>query len=187
MQSPGQTTMVMDCAAGTPSDVCGFPEPITLTVGPSTLHYTASGIYQIIGDLDCKITAHSTADCTVAAGLYTDPAGYGVTGTGTDMGVAYPTTPAASSTTTQAVISGTDVTWLDVTITAGLEKLANATSTSSSASGSGSRAGTSASNTGTSSSVMASATGNVAAGSFKGGCAGLGAAAVLVAGSMMML
>lgn len=179
--------MVMDCASGTPSDECGFPEPITLTVGPSTLHYTASGIYQIVGDIDCKITASSTADCTVAAGLYTDAADYGVTGTGTATGAVYPTTPAASSTTTQAVISGTDVTWLDVTITAGLEKLANATSTSGSVSGSGSRTGTSTSHTGTSSSVVASATGNVAAGSFRAAYTGLGAAAVLVAGSMMML
>lgn len=202
-QSPGQTTLVMGCAPGTDSDDCGFPAPITLTVGPSTLHYSASGLNQLLGEIDCKITASATADCTLTQGLYSDSP------TGTETGDEY-LTPPASSTTTSALISGSDMMWLEITITAGLEKTAAAaaaaaTATSTAAnissgdssgvggsqSGSGAATATatatSAARTSTSSATAASATGNVAAGPSKVGYTGLGIAGALVAGSMMML
>lgn len=147
----------MTCAPGTDSSDCGFPEPFTFTAGPSTAHFQPSGIYEAIGEYDCKITGTSIAACALTAGLYTTVADDG-----------FITTPAASSSTTRATLSGSDVVFIDVTITAGLKaggaSSASATGTSSGtstrstgASGSSSRASGTAS-----SSAAATATGNIA-------------------------
>lgn len=174
----------MACAPDTPSDECGFPTPITLTVGPSTLNYQPSGLYQVLGSIDCKITASTVADCTVASGIYSDAAS-----TASQTDDAYVTTPAASSSTTSSILSGTDVSFLEITITAGLEKATATGSSSGSGAGSATTTGTGtatpASHTG--SSTAATASGNAAVGSSQDPYAGLGVAAVLVAGSMMML
>lgn len=140
----------MTCAPGTDSSDCGFPEPFTFTAGPSTAHFQPSGIYEAIGEYDCKITGTSIAACALTAGLYTTVADDG-----------FITTPAASSSTTRATLSGSDVVFIDVTITAGLKA-----GGASSASATGTSSGTSTRSTGASgtasSSAAATATGNIA-------------------------
>lgn len=178
----------MQCAPNATSDQCGFPTPITVTVGPSTLNYEPSGLYEVLGSINCKITASTVADCTVASGIYSDAAA-----TSSQTLEAYVTTPASSSTTTSDILSGTDVSWLEITITAGLEKATATGSSLGSTTGSDTVSGTATSGShtgttsGTGSSTAATASGNVAAGMAQSPYTGLGVAAVLVAGSMMML
>lgn len=153
LQSGDVKTMVIQCAPGTGSDECGFPEPITYTAGPSTVHFSPSGIYQVVGEYDCKITGTSVVACALTEGLYS-----------TMSNDDYITTPAASSSTTSTTASGTDVTFIDVTITAGARAGGAGTNVTSSGSSarstgaSGSQSG--ASGRATSASASASATSN---------------------------
>ncbi|KAJ9658692.1 hypothetical protein H2198_003570 [Neophaeococcomyces mojaviensis] len=174
-ESNNVATLAVQCAPGTDSSDCGFPEPITLTVGPSTFHYSPSGVYNILGELDCKVTGTTEASCIATQGVY-DTASL-ATATDSD----WVTKPASTSTTTSGVLTGSELFFVSVTVTAGLEKATGAASeitgagttatgkTSGSITVSGSTTRISGGNagsstTGSSSSVIPSASGNVAAG-----------------------
>lgn len=177
----------MQCAPSADPVDCGFPSPITFTAGPSTLHLNPSGIYQALGELDCKIKGNTEATCGLTAGIYDSQAL--ATATGTD----YITTPAASSSTQNAVAAGTDFSdaLITITITAGEVSGGSATGTSESniESATGDTSGTSRSGSGsateTSSGTAASSSSNAAAGSF--GLVSSAAAAGLVALHMLLL
>ena len=103
-------------------------------------------------------------------------------------------TPATTSTTTSATLSGTDVVWISVTITAGLDEAEESSasttggesgSLTSSGSGNVRSTSTAESGSGTSSGATAIATGNGAVGF--SGFAHSGAAAGLLALPMLLL
>lgn len=157
----------MQCAPSADPVDCGFPSPITFTAGPSTLHLNPSGIYEALGELDCKIKDNTEATCGLTAGIYDTQALASATGTD------YITTPAATSSTQNAVATGTDFSeaLITITITAGEISGGSATSAgelsgSSSGSATGGTSSTtksgSASSTSTSSSTTASAASNAA-------------------------
>ncbi|KAK5098365.1 hypothetical protein LTS08_006498 [Lithohypha guttulata] len=103
-------TLVIKCPDGTDSTKCGFPTPVTVTAGPSTLALTTTVASTMIVDLKCGVKGSSEASCTQ---IYTGPASLYTTGDNID----------GSKTTTwtasQSLSSG-KVTHLPVTITAGL-------------------------------------------------------------------
>ena len=66
-QSPNDIkTLAIGCPSDSSSDECGFLTPITVTVGPSTFHFgpMPTGIYNLLGELDCAITATMEAVVT---------------------------------------------------------------------------------------------------------------------------
>ncbi|KAK5081648.1 hypothetical protein LTS08_001227 [Lithohypha guttulata] len=164
-------TLVVQCVSDLGDLECGFPAPITITAGPSTLHVNPTGIYQALGELDCQLTGTSDAVCAITAPIY-DPEYLAMV-----ADEDFPTEPATSSSTT--TVSGLELQITDyyvtVTITAGELGLLD-TSTSPTATGSTngtestsgtasrtSRSITTGSATGSSSAGPASATGNIAA------------------------
>lgn len=101
--------MVIRCPDGTDSTECGFPTPVTVTAGPSTLALTTTVASSMVVDLKCGIEGSTKASCTQ---IYTGPASLYTSGNGIDG--AKTTTWTAS----QSLESG-KVTYLPVTITAG--------------------------------------------------------------------
>lgn len=103
--------MVVKCPDGTDSLKCGFPTPVTVTAGPSTLALTTVVGNSLTVDLECGIEGSTKASCTQ---VYTGPASlYTSTATGDD----------GSKTTTWIAsqnLEGGKVSYLPVTITAGL-------------------------------------------------------------------
>lgn len=102
--------MIIQCPEGTDKTKCGFPTPVTVTAGPSTLVLTTTVGDTMTVDLKCGITGSTQAQCTQ---IYTGPASLQKAGLTGDE---------ASKTTTwtanQALSSG-KVTFLPVTVTAG--------------------------------------------------------------------
>lgn len=108
--------MIIKCPDETDSSKCGFPTPVTVTAGPSTVALTTTIGSAVTVDLKCGIEGSSKASCTQ---LYTGPASLYTTGDGIDGGKT--TTWSAS----QSLESG-KVTYLPVTITAGISSSASA-------------------------------------------------------------
>lgn len=102
--------MIVKCPDGTDPTKCGFPTPVTITAGPSTLALTTKIANSMVVDLKCGIEASTKASCTQT---YTGPASLYTSGDGVDG--AKTTTWTAS----QSLESG-KVTYLPVTITGGL-------------------------------------------------------------------
>lgn len=102
--------MVIKCPDGTNSDQCGFA-PFTATAGPSTLALTTTVGNSMVVDFKCHIEGSTTADCT---NIYTGQASLYKTELSGSEGSA--TTTWTASTT----LSSGHVTYLPVTITAGL-------------------------------------------------------------------
>ncbi|KAK5954057.1 hypothetical protein OHC33_004628 [Knufia fluminis] len=183
-QNPDAKTLAITCPPDIDSNDCGFPEPITVTVGPSTYHQSPTGYYEAYGEFDCKITGTTEAACAATVGAYEegdiDSEG-SITGT------------AVSSRSTSTVVTGTDLLFVDVTITAGaVAEETGSTSASGtgivSQGGSGSTSGfasvtasgsatqsesAGSSSSSASSAAAATASGNVAAGVLEVGVAGL--------------
>jgi len=148
------TTYAFQCAPGTDSDDCGFPEVVTLTEGASTAAYTftpevdANGTTAFAGYVDCSL-APSSAVCAISAG-------------GTD---------ANFSGVMTSTLTGTDYTSMAVVITAGMAAASSsASNTGSSVSASttatsktGKVTGTSTSGSGTKSSGSETSSGSAAA------------------------
>jgi len=110
LQSGDIKTMIIECPDGTDSTTCGFPTPVTVTAGPSTIALTTTIGNSMTVDLKCAIEGSTKASCTQ---IYTGPASLYTSASGSD----------GSKTTTwtasQSLESG-KVTYLPVTITAGL-------------------------------------------------------------------
>lgn len=114
--------MVIKCPDGTEN--CGFGTPATVTAGPSTVELTTT-ISSLTVNLKCGIAGSTSASCTQ---IYTGAASLLTTGSGID---------GASTTTwtSSATIGSGSVTYLPVTITAGVasisstNKLSNASTT----------------------------------------------------------
>lgn len=102
-------TMVIKCPDGTDSSKCGFPTPVTVTAGPSTVALTTVIGNSMTVDLKCGVEGSTKASCTQ---IYTGPASLYTSASGSD----------GSKTTTwtasQSLESG-KVTYLPVAITAG--------------------------------------------------------------------
>ena len=106
--------MVIQCPIGADPDNCGFPEPITVTVGPSTFRAEES-FETLTAVVDCKVTGTTAALCEET---YVGPAD--LIETDTDFLTA---TDASLNTqiTTSAVttaLSQSDIAFIPVTITA---------------------------------------------------------------------
>lgn len=102
--------MVIKCPDGTESTDCGFPTPVTVTAGPSTLALTTTVANSMVVDLNCGIEGSTKASCTQ---IYTGPASLYTSGNGRD----------GAKTTTWTASQSLDsekVTYLPVTITAGI-------------------------------------------------------------------
>lgn len=101
--------MVIKCPDGTDSSKCGFPTPVTVTAGPSTVALTTVIGNSMTVDLKCGVKGSTKASCTQ---IYTGPASLYTSASGSD----------GSKTTTwtasQSLESG-KVTYLPVAITAG--------------------------------------------------------------------
>lgn len=99
--------MVIKCPDGTEN--CGFGTPATVTAGPSTVELTTT-ISSLTVNLKCGIAGSTSASCTQ---IYTGAASLLTTGSGID---------GASTTTwtSSATIGSGSVTYLPVTITAGV-------------------------------------------------------------------
>lgn len=127
IQDGDTKTLVIQCPTGSDTSKCGFPTPVTVTAGPSTvaLITTIGGTMTV--DLKCGIDGSTKASCTQT---YTGPASLHTTGDGIDG--AKTTTWIAS----QNIDSG-KVTYIPVTVTAGLS---SGTSSSTSKKNSGAEA-----------------------------------------------
>jgi len=104
-----KTTMAIACPTDADADACGFPEPITVTVGPSTFHAEESFESTSVV-LDCAVSGTTAAVC---AETYVGPAGL----IATDISAA--ASSFDTSVTTTAVtttLSSTDVAFIPVTI-----------------------------------------------------------------------
>jgi len=102
--------MIIMCPNGTDLEECGFPSPVTVTAGPSTIALTTVVDGSMIVDLKCGVEGSTKASCTQ---IYTGPASLYTNLSGID----------GSKTTTwtasQTLDSG-KVSYMLVTITAGL-------------------------------------------------------------------
>ncbi|KAK5951999.1 hypothetical protein OHC33_006885 [Knufia fluminis] len=104
-------TMVIKCPDGTDSSKCGFPTPVTVTAGPSTVALTTVVGNSMTVDLKCGIDGSTKASCTQ---VYTGPASLYTSASSGDDG-----SKTTTWTASQSLDSG-KVTFLPVTITAGL-------------------------------------------------------------------
>jgi len=109
IQSGDVKIMIIMCPDGTDLKECGFPTPVTVLAGPSTIALTTVGGSMTV-DLKCGVTASTKASCTQ---IYTGPASLYTNLSGSE----------GSKTTTwtasQTLDSG-KVNYMPVTITAGL-------------------------------------------------------------------
>lgn len=110
-QSGDVKTMVIKCPDGTDSSKCGFPTPVTVTAGPSTVALTTVVGNSMTVDLKCGIDGSTKASCTQ---VYTGPASLYTSASSGDDG-----SKTTTWTASQSLDSG-KVTFLPVTITAGL-------------------------------------------------------------------
>ncbi|KAK5097659.1 hypothetical protein LTR70_000628 [Exophiala xenobiotica] len=150
-QDATATTLAVVCASPTPTD-CNFPSPITLTVGPSTFHHSPSGIWNILGEIDCTLTSGGKdgGECAFTLPVYNEDDLNSAT-TRSDDGWLDISTPAPSSETSSVAFSTeTEMGYITVTVAAAEASL--------------SQAGSSAANTGGTSS-SASSTNSLASGS----------------------
>lgn len=109
-QSGDIKTMVIKCPDGTDSTKCGFPTPVTVTAGSSTIALTTVVGASMTVDLHCGIQGSTKASCTQ---VYTGPASLYTSVSGSD----------GSKTTTWTASQSLDsgkVNYMPVTITAGL-------------------------------------------------------------------
>lgn len=158
-QDAAATTMAIVCASPTVVS-CDFPSPMTVTVGPSTFHHNPTGIWNIIGEIDCTLTNSGKEGgvCGMTAGVYDEDDLNSAT-TRSDNGWLDISTPAPSSeTSTFSFSTGTELGSITITMAA-QEVQATATSTSATgtAMGSGSTSSAGAATSG-SSNPTASAT-----------------------------
>lgn len=110
------------------SDNCGFPVPVTIVEGPSTVAYSL-GIEDSTVSINCALSGTSIAVCTAAA-------------SGAIL------TQESIPTVTATTLSGTDVTFLPVVITAG--SVSQTASTPASTTGAAKGGSTSSTGSGTS-------------------------------------
>lgn len=175
------TTYAFQCAPGTDSGDCGFPEVVTLTEGPAIAAYTfapqvdANGTTAFAGYIDCSLAA-SSAVCTMSFGgtEANDPGLATSTFTGTDytsMPVVITAGPALVSNTGSSVPASTTSTSKPTgTNSSGSEAKTSGSQTSS---------GTAAQNTSSSKSGTSTST--------AGGAAITGNAAWMVGGAALAL
>jgi len=141
------TTYAVECSPGTDSSDCGFPGVFTLTEGPSRAQYTLApevdenGTTAFAGYIDCSLAGTISAVCTES---------YGGT-EANDPGVATET------------ISGTDLAFIPVVITAGAVA-ASGGSPSSAVPSTTSTGSTTANTSGSSTTVKTSASGTTSSG-----------------------
>ncbi|KAK5080621.1 hypothetical protein LTR70_008769 [Exophiala xenobiotica] len=180
-------TLAIGCPPDSDSNECGFPSPITVTVGPSTLHFgpMPTGIYNLLGEFDCAITGTTEAVCAATVGVYDTE--YIGTATDTDWMTEVP----KSSSSTTVTLSGEELAggFVAATITAGLGKGVESATTTESGTGSESTSGTgsgtgrgAASTTSASTSASGSANGGDSTSSGVALATGNGAAAAAAAG-----
>ncbi|KAM0804301.1 hypothetical protein BDR22DRAFT_593722 [Usnea florida] len=158
------------------SDSCGFPSPVTVVEGPSTVAYALT-LDDSVASVNCVLSGTSIAVCTASASgaILTQETGV----------------PTLTSTT----LSGTDVSFMPVVITAG--SVTNTASTPSSTTASttgGSKAGSNGGSTsptggtqtqtGSTTSASTQATG---AAVHRGAAMGMGAAGALAAVAAVVL
>lgn len=111
--------MIIQCPSNAVSSSCGFPTPVTVTAGPSTVALTTVIGNSVTVDLKCGIDGFTKASCTQ---LYTGPASLYTSGSGIDGG------KTTTWTASQSIDSG-KVTYLPVTVTAGTNSTTSNTST----------------------------------------------------------
>lgn len=102
--------MIIKCPDGTDSTRCGFPTPVIVTAGPSTIALTTVVGGSMTVDLKCNIEGSTQANCTQ---VYTGPASLYTSVSGGD----------GSKTTTWSASQRLDsgkVNYMPLTITAGL-------------------------------------------------------------------
>ena len=105
-------TLVVRCPDGSDSSKCGFPTPVTITAGPSTLGLTTTIQDTLTVNLHCKVESSTEANCTQ---VYTGPASLmSSTFTGDDA-------KRTTTWTSSASLGSDKVTYLPVTITAGVK------------------------------------------------------------------
>ncbi|RVX75119.1 hypothetical protein B0A52_01396 [Exophiala mesophila] len=175
-----QTTLAVTCPTETSdSDLgCGFDEPITVTVGPSTFHAEESfeGITAI---LECSLDGTTSALC---AETYIGPA-YLIDADVDDLTATDATTDTSLITTsTSTSLTGTDIVFIPVTLVSDLEGPAEtgAGATTSTAS----QTGTTASNSGSGTTATTGTTGTTSAtGSSTASATGADAAATTSSGN----
>lgn len=179
-QDASQTTIAVACPTDVDSNDCGFDEPITVTVGPSTFHAEESfeGITAI---LECSLDGSSSALC---AETFIGPA-Y-LVDSDLDLTASDATTDTALITTaTSTSLSGTDIVFIPVTLVSDLDAAAEtgATATASTASETGSAAttGSTASN-GASSTTGTAGTTQTTGGTTAGTATGAGSIPTTTAG-----
>ena len=110
MQNGDIKTLVIKCPDGTDSSKCGFPTPVTVTAGPSTVALTTVVGNSMTVDLKCGVEGSTKASCTQ---IYTGPASLYTSASGSD----------GSKTTTWTASQSLDsgkITYLPVTVTAGM-------------------------------------------------------------------
>lgn len=106
--------MAVTCPSDADSGECGFVEPVTVTVGPSTFHAEES-FETTSGVLDCTVTGTTAATCEET---YIGPAG--LIGTDIDSITASDATLNTQMTTAAVTttLSPSEIAFIPVTITA---------------------------------------------------------------------
>jgi len=115
LQSGNIKTLVIKCPNDTDPTKCGFPTPVTVTAGPSTVALTTVVGNSMTVDLKCSVKGSTKASCTQ---IYTGPASLYTSVSGQD----------GSKTTTWTASQSLDngkVTYLPVSVTAGLPTSTN--------------------------------------------------------------
>ncbi|KAJ4505829.1 hypothetical protein HRR78_007581 [Exophiala dermatitidis] len=152
--SENMTSMALTCKNSSDTDACYWTDgPVTVTIEPTSWHMSTSAV---VGEyLNCRVSGTTAATCIEQ---YEWPNGIGSPGTlEADIDVNADTPDNTLATVTSlATFTGTDIRYMEVTVTAGASLLSE-TSVTSSASPSAPTASATASSTSPSSSGSATA------------------------------
>ncbi|KAI1608084.1 hypothetical protein EDD36DRAFT_423511 [Exophiala viscosa] len=132
-QDASKTTMAVGCPTDVDADDCGFPTPITVTVGPSTF-YASEAYESTSAIIDCQLTGTTAGVC---AETYVGPADL-FEDTDTSLLTASDASSDDSITTTATTVtlSSTDMVYIPVTLTTGALQVISDSAASTGATGS---------------------------------------------------
>ena len=115
--NPTADVLAIQCPPGTDSDVCGVPSAVTITQGPSSLRAVYTVVADVVyGATEALVSGSVTVTLECARSVSTEAA---CTYAGEGEGF---------TTSMVVTVTNTDLSFVPITITAGLEKLASATS-----------------------------------------------------------
>ncbi|KIV87441.1 hypothetical protein PV11_02986 [Exophiala sideris] len=156
-----KTTMAVGCPTDVDANDCGFPTPITVTVGPSTF-YASESFESTSAIVDCALTGTTAGVC---AETYIGPADmFDDTDTSALTATDASSDTSITTTATTVTLSSTDITYIPITLTTGELQVLTAAGTGATGSESTPSATGTTSSSGSQTAASTSATGSTKSG-----------------------